>query len=73
MEVSFYCREMMNYKVEYLRDGKVVKRAEAQGSEFEAAKVWGPVTAPNGPEPTKGEWIRVTHLASGRTSWFEVL
>lgn len=61
----------MNYAVELMRDGKAVKRAEVQGSELDAAKTWGPVTAPNGSEPIKGEWIRVTHLASGRTSWFE--
>ncbi|RUU15493.1 hypothetical protein EOD10_11765 [Mesorhizobium sp. M7A.T.Ca.TU.009.01.3.2] len=60
----------MKFKVEQMRDGITLKRTEAQGSDLEAAKVWGPVTAPNGREPVEGEWIRVTHLASGRTSWF---
>ncbi|MER9937402.1 hypothetical protein [Mesorhizobium sp. M0088] len=61
----------MNFSAEKISDGRVVKRAEVQaGSDVEAAKVWGPVTIPLGPEPIEGEWIRVTHLASGRTSWF---
>ncbi len=63
----------MRFSVELMRDGITLKRTEAQGSETEAAKVWGPVTAPNGREPTKGEWIRVTHFASGRTSWFRAV
>ncbi|MER8615954.1 hypothetical protein NKG99_03735 [Mesorhizobium sp. M1409] len=58
------------YTVELMKNGKAVKRTEAQGSDVEAAKVWGPVRIPLGPEPPEGEWIRVTHLASGRTSWF---
>ncbi|RUU81292.1 hypothetical protein EOC06_08790 [Mesorhizobium sp. M7A.F.Ca.MR.362.00.0.0] len=60
----------MRFKVEQMRDGITLKRTEAQGSDLEAAQIWGPVTAPNGKEPIEGEWIRVTHLASGRTSWF---
>lgn len=62
----------MKFAVEMVKDGITLKRTEAQGSETEAAKVWGPVTIPFGPEPKTGEWIRVTHLASGRTSWFKI-
>jgi hypothetical protein len=62
----------MNYTVELMRDGKVVTRVDLDASnEVEAAKIWGPVFIPFGQEPETGEWIRVTHLASGRTSWFE--
>lgn len=63
----------MNFKVEMMRDAAAVMRAEVQaGSDVEAAKSAGPVTIPLGREPAVGEWARVTHLASGRTSWFRV-
>lgn len=63
----------MKFTVEMMRDGKAVQRAEVQaGSDVEAAKVWGAVKVPLGREPTKGKWLRVTHQASGRTSWLEV-
>lgn len=55
---------MVNYTVEMMRDGKAVRRVEVQGSEAEAAKVWGPVTDGLGREPETGLWIRVTHIAS---------
>jgi hypothetical protein len=58
------------FQVELIRDGKVLKRAEAQGSDAEAAKAWGPVKAGLGREPSGVDFIRVTHQASGRTSWF---
>lgn len=63
---------MANYRIELMRDGKVVKRAEIQGSEADAAKIWGPVKDGLGREPTAGEFVRVTHVASGRTSWFRL-
>ncbi|TPN26638.1 hypothetical protein FKO01_25530 [Mesorhizobium sp. B2-3-3] len=62
---------MGNFKVEQMRDGVAVKRTDVQaGSDVEAAKTWGPVEAPLGREPIAGQWIRVTYVASGRTSWF---
>jgi hypothetical protein len=64
----------MNFTVEMTRDGKAVKRTEVQaGSDVEAAKAWGPVKAGLGREPPGGDFIRVTHQASGRTSWFEAV
>lgn len=64
---------MGNFKIEMMRDGVAVKRVEVQaGSDVDAAKTLGTVTIPRGREPTAGEWLRVTHLASGRTSWFQV-
>lgn len=64
---------MGNFKVEMMSDGKPVRRTEVQASsDVEAAKVWGPVKIPLGREKMAGEWIRVTHLASGRTSWFKI-
>ncbi|RVD64097.1 hypothetical protein [Mesorhizobium sp. M7A.F.Ca.ET.027.03.2.1] len=64
---------MANFTVEMMRDGRAVKRAEVQaGSDVEAAKVWGQVKVPLGREAETGEWVRVTHLTSGRTSWFAV-
>lgn len=62
---------MGKFTVETMRDGHAVKRTEVQaGSDVEAAKTRGPVTVPLGREPETGEWIRVTHDQSGRTSWF---
>lgn len=62
---------MASYTVEWMREGKAVKRAEVQaGSDVEAAKTRGQVKDGLGREPISGEWIRVTHFASGRTSWF---
>lgn len=61
----------MRFKVEAMRDGHTVRRAEVDASsDVEAAKTWGPVNIPLGREPISGEWIRVTHEVSGRTSWF---
>ena len=65
---------MGNFKVETMRDGAAVARAEVQaGSDVEAAKSVGPVTIPSGREPAAGEWVRVTHISSGRTSWFRMV
>jgi hypothetical protein len=65
---------MGNFKVEMMRDDVAMERVEVQaGSDVEAAKTSGPVTIPLGREPTAGEWLRVTHLASGRTSWFQLV
>jgi hypothetical protein len=59
------------FTVELMRDGRAVKRADVSaGSDVEAAKAWGPVKAGLGREPPRGDFIRVTHQASGRTSWF---
>ncbi len=44
-----------NFKVETMRDGATVARAEVQaGSDVEAAKSVGPVTSPSGREPSIG-------------------
>lgn len=62
---------MGNFSVELIRDGRAVKRTEVQASsDVEAAKTWGPVKDGLGREPA-GEFVRVTHIASGRTSWFQ--
>lgn len=61
----------MKFQVELISDGRAVRRTEVQaGSDVEAAKTWGPVKDGLGREPTSGEVVRVTHIASGRTSWF---
>jgi len=66
-----YGRPMGSYTVELIRDGKTVRRAELHsGSMAEAAKTWGPLKDGLGREPTNQDFIRVTHFASGRTSWF---
>lgn len=60
------------FTVEFMRDGRAIRRAEIQaGSDAEAAKFWGPVKDGLGREPKDIDFIRVTHLASGRTSWFK--
>lgn len=65
---------MGNFKVETMRDGVAVQREEVQaGSDLAAAKGVGAVTVPLGPEPKAGNWVRVTHIASGRTSWFQIV
>jgi hypothetical protein len=59
------------FLVEWMRDGRAIKRAQVSaGSDAESAKVWGQVKAGLGREPIGGDFIRVTHQASGRTSWF---
>lgn len=60
------------YKVEWIRDGTAVQRAEVQADNaVEAAKTWGAVTIPFAEEPQFGEWIRVTHPDGCTTTWFE--
>lgn len=55
---------MGNFKVEIMRDGKAVRRADVQGgSDVYAAKTSGPVKNGLGREPETGEWIRITHFA----------
>ena len=59
------------YTVELFRDAKVAKSLPVSaGSDAEAAATFGPVKDGLGREPKTGDWIRVTHDASGRTSWF---
>jgi len=63
---------MSNFSVELIRAGRAAKRAEVKAERFEeAAKTWGPVNDGLGREPEAGDFIRVTHFASGRTSWFQ--
>lgn len=65
---------MGNYTVEFIRDGKAVKNTEVQSDSMaEAAATWGPVKDGLGREPVDQDFIRVTHFASGRTSWFKLL
>ena len=59
------------YTVELFRDARLAKRVPVSADgDAEAAATFGPVKDGLGPEPKTGDWIRVTHDASGRTSWF---
>lgn len=65
---------MGKFYVDQILDGTALKRSVVEArSDLDAAKTAGSVTAPLGREPTVGLWVRVTHAASGWTSWFWIL